>query len=177
MMTAGEENGRGSTTRTRGDSRGRQDGASTGSRWRDGQQTRGRIRHQASEGRRLRGACDADDRAAASATAADDQQPSRRVRLVRTVALHQRRPAAAVGSGDRQRPDSGSAAAAALARRLHDSGSDGGAVNGAEQLCDGALSDRSILDEGCDSTRFDDVRLRMDFKVHGEVMLSNLVVI
>ncbi|KAK9139294.1 hypothetical protein Scep_008975 [Stephania cephalantha] len=76
-------------------------------------------------------------------------------------------------SGVGQRPDSGLARQRQRRRR----GIDSGAVNGAEQLRGDALSDRSILDEGCDSTRFDDVRLRMNFKGYGEVMLSNLVVI
>ncbi|KAK9140654.1 hypothetical protein Scep_010335 [Stephania cephalantha] len=39
-------------------------------------------------------------------------------------------------------------------RNWHSIGKD--AVNGAEQLRSGTLSDRSIVDEGCDSTKFDD---------------------
>ncbi|KAK9082102.1 hypothetical protein Syun_031583 [Stephania yunnanensis] len=45
-------------------------------------------------------------------------------------------------------------ASAGLRRRDIDSGG----VNGVEQLRGGALSDRSFIDEGCDSTRFDDAR-------------------
>ncbi|KAK9098187.1 hypothetical protein Syun_025232 [Stephania yunnanensis] len=42
-------------------------------------------------------------------------------------------------------------------RHLRGNGDSGsGALDGAEQLRGGALSDRSILDKGCDSTKFDD---------------------
>ncbi|KAK9088818.1 hypothetical protein Scep_027900 [Stephania cephalantha] len=47
----------------------------------------------------------------------------------------------------------------------HDSGN--GAVNGEEQLRGGALSDLSILDEGCDSTSSTTRRFQMDFEGHG----------
>ncbi|KAK9083901.1 hypothetical protein Scep_030372 [Stephania cephalantha] len=57
---------------------------------------------------------------------------------------------ATAGSG------AGMAAAAAAARKRSRHGIGNDAVNGAEQLRSGALSDRSILDKGCDSTKFDD---------------------
>ncbi|KAK9082110.1 hypothetical protein Syun_031698 [Stephania yunnanensis] len=50
----------------------------------------------------------------------------------------------------------GGAAAASAGLRRRDI--DSGGVNGVEQLRGGALSDRSFIDEGCDSTRFDDAR-------------------
>ncbi|KAK9150980.1 hypothetical protein Syun_009289 [Stephania yunnanensis] len=57
-------------------------------------------------------------------------------------------------AGRRGRSSSGGVGVSALRRRDIDNG----AVNGVEQLRGGTLSGRSLIDEGCDSTRFDDSR-------------------
>ncbi|KAK9110877.1 hypothetical protein Scep_018396 [Stephania cephalantha] len=71
--------------------------------------------------------------------------------------------AAAIGRAavaERQRGSGVTLAAtttAALARQRRRRDNDNDTVNGAEQLRGDVLSDRSLLDEGCDSTKFDDV--------------------
>ncbi|KAK9166240.1 hypothetical protein Scep_001431 [Stephania cephalantha] len=66
-----------------------------------------------------------------------------------------------------QRRGCGSGVGVTIMRLRRWRGFDGGAVNGAEQLRCGEWSDRSLIDEGCDSTNFDDAM------EHGVVHLAS----